>query len=99
MHRGTRCRVGNTWRDAPWPETPAQNGTDAMLERSALTPAWSRTVSSASADLHGFRVLQASGGFAQIPMLSLKSFAAVLKPLVLRADQPLDTHLIHFGCR
>jgi hypothetical protein len=44
-------------------------------------------------------MLQAGGGFAEIPMLSLKFFAAVLKPLVLRADQPLDTHLIHFaGC-
>jgi hypothetical protein len=42
-------------------------------------------------------VLQAGGGFAEIPMLSLKFFAAVLKPFVLRADQPLDAHLIHFG--
>jgi hypothetical protein len=47
--------------------------------------------------LHGFGVLQASGVLAEIPMLSLKFFAAVLKPFVLRADQPLDAHLIHFG--
>ena len=74
-----------------------QNGTGAMLERSELTPTGSRTLISASADLHGLVVLLASGGFAELPMLSLKFFAAVLKPLVLRADQPLDTHVIHFG--
>jgi hypothetical protein len=47
--------------------------------------------------LHGFGVLESSRGLAEIAMLSLKFFAAVLKPFVLRADQPLDTHLIHFG--
>jgi hypothetical protein len=68
-----------------------------MLERCGLAPVWNRTLIPASADLHGFRVLLASGGFAELPMRSLKFFAAVLKPLVLRADQPLDTHVIHFG--
>jgi hypothetical protein len=47
--------------------------------------------------LHGFRVLEASGGFTEIPMLALKFFAAMLQSLILRADQPLDTHLVHFG--
>jgi hypothetical protein len=68
-----------------------------MLERCDLAPVWSRTLISASADLHGLRVLLVSGGFAELPMLSLKFFAAVLKPLVLGADQPLDAHVIHFG--
>jgi hypothetical protein len=70
-----------------------------MLERCGLAPVWNRALISASADLHGLRVLLVSGGFAELPMLSLKFLAAALKPLVLRADQPLDTHLIHFGCR
>jgi hypothetical protein len=49
--------------------------------------------------LDSFGVLLTSGGFAEIPMLSLKFFAAVLKPFILLADQPLDTNLIHFGGR
>jgi hypothetical protein len=49
--------------------------------------------------LHGFRVLEASGGFTEIPMLALKFFAAMLQSLIFRADQPLDTHVIHFGGR
>ena len=44
-------------------------------------------------------MLKAGGGFAEIPMLSLKFFAAVLNPFVLRAIQPLDTHIIQFAGR
>ena len=74
-------------------------GAFCYLECCVLTLLWSRTVILASADLDPLGVLQASGGFTEIPMLSLKFFAAVLKPLILLADQPLDTHLIHFGGR